>query len=88
MYILWTNAGTNGYALATSDVPAGPYTFSDTTAAIDPQFDSLSPADFSVEIIDGKGYLVFSIINFASPDTGSLWPVFYQTLHISELTGT
>lgn len=60
--------------------------FANSTAAIDPQFSHLQPADFSVEIIDGKGYLVFSALNFVDPRAGSLWPPIFQTLHVSELT--
>lgn len=86
MYILWANAGSVGYQVATSDSPTGPFVFKSSPAMIDPQFDGLQPADQGVEIIDGKGYLVFSALNFMDPRAGSLFPQVYQTLHISELT--
>ncbi|THX13944.1 Arabinanase/levansucrase/invertase [Aureobasidium pullulans] len=85
-YILWANAGSVGYQVATSDSPTGPFVFESSPAMIDPQFDGLQPADHAVEIIDGKGYLVFSALNFRDPRAGSLFPQVYQTLHISELT--
>lgn len=69
-YILWANAGSSGYLVATSSSPTGPFVFANSTAAIDPQFDGLQPADFTVEVIDGKGYIVFSALNFISPNAG------------------
>jgi len=85
-YILWANAGSSGYQVATSCSPTGPFTFLNTTAAIDPQFDGLQPADFTIESFGHKAYLVFSALNFADPRAGSIWPPIFQTLHISELT--
>ncbi|KAK3068824.1 hypothetical protein LTR53_013304 [Teratosphaeriaceae sp. CCFEE 6253] len=85
-YVLWANAGSSGYQVATSASPSGPFTFLNNTASIDPQFDGLQPADFTVEIINNKGYLVFSALNFRDPRAGSIWPPIFQTLHISELT--
>lgn len=85
-YILWANAGSSGYQVASSSSPTGPFTFASSTAAIDPQFDGLQPADFAVETIGSKGYIVFSALNFMSPNAGSLWPPIFQTLHVSELT--
>lgn len=85
-YILWANAGSSGYLVATSISPTGPFIWSASPAAIDPQFALLQPADFAVEVIDNKGYLVFSALNFRDPRAGSLWPPIFQTMHISELT--
>lgn len=85
-YVLWANAGSSGYIVGTSTSPSGPFTFMNETAAIDPQFDGLQPADFAVETFNGKGYIVFSVLNFRSPNAGSIWPPIFQTLHISELT--
>lgn len=53
---------------------------------IDPAFNGLQPADFTVEIFGNQGYLVFSALNFRDPRAGSLWPPIFQTLHISPLT--
>ncbi|KAL1297200.1 hypothetical protein AAFC00_004770 [Neodothiora populina] len=85
-YILWANAGSSGYVVASASRPTGPFEFSNITTAIDPQFNGLQPADFTVEIVDGKGYIVFSALNFMDPSAGSIWPPVTQTLHISELT--
>lgn len=85
-YILWANAGSSGYQVATSVSPTGPFTFASSAAAIDPQFDGLQPADFAVETIGGKGYIVFSALNFMSSNGGSIWPPIFQSLHVSELT--
>ncbi|KAK5124275.1 hypothetical protein LTR85_001978 [Meristemomyces frigidus] len=85
-YILWANAGSSGYQVATSASPVGPFEFLNTTAAIDPQFDGLQPADFTVETFGDKGYIVFSALNFVSDSAGSIWPPIFQTIHISELT--
>ncbi|KAH0282459.1 Arabinanase/levansucrase/invertase, partial [Aureobasidium sp. EXF-3399] len=85
-YVLWANAGSPGYVIATSSSPSGPFVFSTNRALIDPAFDSLQPADFTVEVIDGEGYIVFSALNFKSPDAGSFWPPIFQNMHASKLT--
>ena len=86
-YILWANAGSEGYQVATSSSPSGPFTFLPNPATIDPKFDGLQPADFTVELLpNGKAFLVFSALNFRDPRAGSIWPPIFQTLHISELT--
>jgi hypothetical protein len=85
-YILWANAGSPGYVVATSTSPSGPFVFSSARALIDPAFDSLQPADFTVEVIDGEGYIVFSALNFKSPNAGNVWPPIFQNMHASKLT--
>lgn len=85
-YVLWANAGPSGYQVATSKSPSGPFAFLASTAAIDPQFDGYQPADFTIELIDGTAYLVFSALTFTDPRAGSIWPPIFQTLHISKLT--
>lgn len=85
-YVLWANAGTQGYVIATSTSPAGPFAFLSQRAAIDAQFDGLQPADFAVESFGDKAHLVFSALNFRDPRAGSIWPPIFQTLHISELS--
>lgn len=85
-YVLWANAGSSGYIVATSASPAGPFAFLDSTASIDPKFAELQPADFAVEAYGDKAYIVFSVLDFTSPNAGNLWPPIFQTLHISELT--
>ena len=83
---MWANAGSNGYVIATSSSPSGPFTFSSSTAQIDPKFAALQPADFTVEQFGNDAYIVFSALNFRDPRAGSLWPPIFQTLHISQLT--
>lgn len=72
--------------MATSTSPTGPFVFSAKRALVDPAFDNLNPADFAVEVIDGEGYIVFSALDFKSPDAGNVWPPIFQTLHASKLT--
>lgn len=52
-YVLWHNLGT-GYSIATSSAPSAPFT-PVGTAALDPQFAALQPADESVNVI-GMAY--------------------------------
>ncbi|THX73596.1 Arabinanase/levansucrase/invertase [Aureobasidium pullulans] len=85
-YVLWANAGEVGYVVATSTSPTGPFVFSAARALIDPAFDGLQPADFTVEVINGTGYIVFSALNFRSPNAGNVWPPIFQNLHVSKLT--
>ncbi|KAI4753143.1 Arabinanase/levansucrase/invertase [Aureobasidium sp. EXF-3400] len=85
-YVLWANAGSPGYVVATSTSPSGPFVFSANRALVDPAFDSLQPADFTVEVIDGEGYIVFSALNFKSPNAGNVWPPIFQNMHASKLT--
>ncbi|KAH0344649.1 Arabinanase/levansucrase/invertase, partial [Aureobasidium melanogenum] len=85
-YVLWANAGSPGYAVATSKSPTGPFVFSTARALVDPTFDGLQPADFTVEVIDGVGYIVFSALNFRDPRAGNVWPPIFQNMHVSKLT--
>jgi Glycosyl hydrolases family 43 len=85
-YVLWANGGSHGYNVATSSSPSSDFTFLSSPATIDARFSSLQPADFAVEIIDNKGYLVFSALDFSDPKAGSIWPPITQTMHISPLT--
>ncbi|KAF3760895.1 hypothetical protein M406DRAFT_73354 [Cryphonectria parasitica EP155] len=83
-YVLWSNLGT-GYTVATSSAPNASFTVAGE-AALDPRFTGLQPADESVVTIGGKAYLIWSVLNFADPRAGSLWPPIFQTMHISPLT--
>ncbi|KEQ66123.1 Arabinanase/levansucrase/invertase [Aureobasidium melanogenum CBS 110374] len=85
-YVLWANAGAPGYAVATSKAPTGPFVFEAHRALIDPAFDNLNPADFSVEVINGEGFIVFSALNFRDPRAGDVWPPIFQNMHVSKLT--
>jgi len=48
-YVLWANAGSSGYIIATSTSPSTGFVFANSTAKIDPQFAALQPGDFAVE---------------------------------------
>jgi hypothetical protein len=48
-YILWANAGSDGYVIATSSSPSSGFVFEKATASIPAKFDGLQPADFAVE---------------------------------------
>lgn len=83
-YVLWHNLGT-GYSIATAPAPNANFT-PVGTAALDPQFAGLQPADETVSVSGGKAYLTWSVLNFMDPRAGSLWPPIYQTMHVSPLT--
>lgn len=85
-YILWANAGSSGYIIATSSSPSSGFEFTTSTAMIDSRFDSLQPADFAVERFGNNAYIVFSALNFRDPDAGSIYAPISQTLHVSQLT--
>lgn len=48
-YILWANAGSNGYQVATSSSPSSGFVFAASTAKLDPKVEGLQPGDFAVE---------------------------------------
>ena len=85
-YVLWLNGNSPGYYTATSDSPTGPFSLNSQRALIDPQFDSLQPADFAVETHGKDAFIVFSALNFRDPRAGSIWPPIFQTIHVSKLT--
>jgi len=59
-YVLWMNGGEPGYLVATSKSPSGPFTQAAQRAYINPQFDHLIAADFTIEVANNKPYVVFS----------------------------
>ncbi|KAE9371196.1 glycoside hydrolase family 43 protein [Stipitochalara longipes BDJ] len=84
-YIVWADgAGASGYIVGTSTSPVSGYTAAGV-AAVDAN-PTFQKADMAVEVIDSKGYLVYSTLNFQDPRAGSMWPAIYQTSHIVQLT--
>ncbi|KAA8567505.1 hypothetical protein EYC84_007981 [Monilinia fructicola] len=87
LYILWLNAGTPGYAIFTSSSPTSGYVLEPTRALVgyqpNPQTDQAG--DFSVAIINGTGYIAYSLIDFKTLGA-SIWPPFKQSMYIQKLT--
>jgi hypothetical protein len=65
-YVLWVNAGSPGYAVFTSTSSTGGFVLRNNRALIGYQPSYTQGADFSLEIINGKGYLVNSLIDFST----------------------
>ena len=84
-YILWVNAGSPGYQIYTSDSPYSGFTAVAGRALIGFQPAGTSGGDFTIENINGTGYLVYSSIDFKTVGA-SIWPPFNQTLFVQELT--
>jgi len=85
-YVLWANAGSVGYKVATSSSPSSGFSFLPSAALIQDNCKGLQPADHTVESYGDKAYVVYSCLDFRYPDAGSLWPPISQSLFISELT--
>jgi hypothetical protein len=84
-YVLWVNSGSPGYALFTSSSPTGGYTLDPNRALIGYQPPGTQGGDFSVEVINGTGYLVYSLIDFTTTGA-SIWPPFLQSMYAQQLT--
>lgn len=89
-YILWSGLGAlsgGGYAVSVAPSPTSvfqPVGY----AALDPAWSNLKwlPGDAAVYQAGDKAYLAFAAINALELGEGSLWPPFYQTMHITPLT--
>ena len=67
------------YAVFTSDSPTNGYTLLDKRLLVGTQPPATHAGDFSTAVIDGVGYLTYSLIDFKT--TGALiWPPFCQVL--------
>lgn len=86
-YILWVNAGSPGYIIFTSSSPASGYVLEPTRATVgyQPHPETDQAGDFSVAVINGTGYLAYSLIDFTTLGA-SIWPPFKQSLYIQQLT--
>jgi hypothetical protein len=65
-YVLWVNAQQPGYAVFTSSNPTGGFVLNKNRALIPYQPSYTQGGDFSVEVINGTGYLVNSLIDFTT----------------------
>ncbi|QSZ30458.1 hypothetical protein DSL72_000012 [Monilinia vaccinii-corymbosi] len=86
-YILWLNAGSPGYLIMTSYSPTSGYALKSTRALLghQPHPQTEQGGDFSVAVIDGTGYIAYSLIDFAALGA-SIWPPFTQSIYVQKLT--
>ncbi|KAL3425571.1 glycosyl hydrolase family 43 [Phlyctema vagabunda] len=84
-YVLWVNALMPGYAIFTSSSPTSGYTFLEERALVGVQPEGTMAGDFTVEVVNGTGYVVYSLIDFATTGS-SIWPPFLQDFYVQELT--
>lgn len=85
-YVLWVNANAPGYALFTSNSPTSGYTLSPNRALV--RYQPPGPfmtGDFSVAVIGGAGYIVYSLLDFTTTGA-SIWPPFDQSIYLQPLT--
>ncbi|TVY81392.1 hypothetical protein LSUE1_G004450 [Lachnellula suecica] len=84
-YVLWVNAGTPGYATFTSSKSTSGYVLSSQRALVGYQpAGPYMAGDFSVEVIDGQGYIAYSLIDFTTVGA-SIWPPFLQSIYFQPL---
>ncbi|KAK2630397.1 hypothetical protein QTJ16_001217 [Diplocarpon rosae] len=84
-YVLWVNAQVPGYAIFTSSSPTGGFVQNPSRALVG--FQPAGPftaGDFSVHVINGTGYIAYSLIEFTT--SGAIWPPFNQSIYIQQLT--
>jgi hypothetical protein len=75
-YVLWVNANTPGYALFTSSSPTSGYTLSPDRALVGYQPPGpFMAGDFSVAVIDGTGYIAYSLLDFTTTGASSNHPL-------------
>ena len=84
-YVLWVNAGSPGYVTFTSSSPTSGYTQVVNRALVGVQPEGTQGGDFSVVVVNGIGYLVYSLIDFTTTGA-SIWPPFNQSLYTQQLT--
>ncbi|RDW89646.1 hypothetical protein BP6252_01678 [Coleophoma cylindrospora] len=84
-YVLWVNAQAPGYALFTSKSATSGYVPLAQRALVGVQGPATMAGDFSVEVINGTGYLAYSLLDFTKTGA-SIWPPFLQSIYVQELT--
>ncbi|KAH7418159.1 glycosyl hydrolase [Cadophora sp. MPI-SDFR-AT-0126] len=85
-YVLWVDAQTPGYAIFTSSSPIRGFVHSQERALVGYQPPGPYKAgDFGVHVIDGTGYLTYSLIDFTTLGA-SIWPPFFQSIYVQKLT--
>jgi hypothetical protein len=80
------NQGIPGYVLFTSPNPISGYTLEADRALLG--FQPPGPfqgGDFSVQTINGTGYIAYSLIDFSTVGA-SIWPPFLQSIYVQQLT--
>lgn len=85
-YVLWVNQASPGYLLFTSNSLTSGYTMLQERALVG--FQPPGPfqgGDFSVQTINGTGYVAYSLIDFTTTGA-SIWPPFNQSIYFQELT--
>ncbi|KAK8904508.1 hypothetical protein ACHAPF_003278 [Botrytis cinerea] len=87
LYILWVNAGTPGYVIFTSSSPTSGFVAESSRALVgyQPEPATHQTGDFSVAMINGTGYIAYSLIDFTTLGA-SIWPPFKQSIYIQQLT--
>lgn len=84
-YVLWVNAQAPGYALFVSNSATSGYVSVKDRALVGVQRSATMTGDFSVEIINGTGYLAYSLLDFTTTGA-SIWPPFLQSIYVQQLT--
>lgn len=85
-YVLWVNAGSPGYIVFTSSSPTSGFVQNANRALVG--FQPPGPfqaGDFSVHVINGTGYIAYSLIDFSTTGA-SIWPPFNQSIYAQQLT--
>lgn len=100
-YVLWVNAGAPGYVTFTSNTPTSGYVQSASRALVGLQPPATQAGDFTVEVLNGVGYVVYSLIDFTTVGASivsprildltdktysSKWPPFLQSMYLQPLT--
>lgn len=85
-YVLWVNAGAPGYVIFTSSSPTSGYVVNDNRALVGYQpAGPFQGGDFTVQVMNGTGYLVYSLIDFNTLGA-SIWPPFLQSMYAQQLS--
>lgn len=84
-YILWGSTGPEGgYGVFVAASPTGLFQPAGY-AALDPEWNHFLNGDNTVYQSGDKAWLAWSALNPLNPQEGNLWPVLYQTMHITPL---
>jgi hypothetical protein len=85
-YVLWVNAGSPGYVTFSSSSPTTGFVRNTDRALVGYQPSGpFQAGDFSVHVINGTGYLAYSLIDFSTAGA-SIWPPFLQSIYVQKLT--
>jgi hypothetical protein len=85
-YVLWVNVGSPGYVIFTSSNTTSGFVRNANRALVGYQpAGPFQAGDFSVQVINGTGYLAYSLIDFSTLGA-SIWPPFLQSIYVQQLT--